>query len=150
MYPILADIVWPALFLEERLFSWWAIGAGLLVELLFVRYITTLNWRMSLVADIAMNAASSVLGILLIPLAGLAWEIFPGMVFYPLLNIGTFNPYTWAGTFVFAVMINGTLETLVLRFAFKQKIGKKGFWLLCLANFVSVGMAFYSLFAYPH
>jgi hypothetical protein len=147
--PILADVVWPALFLEQRLFSWWAIGAGLLAELLFVRYITQLTLGMCVVADIAMNAASSILGLILIPLAGIVWEIFPGLIFYKVCNIGTFNPITWVATLVFAAIINGALETQVLRFGFKQKIGKRGFWLLCLANAVSVGMAFYSVLSHP-
>lgn len=145
--PFLADVVWPALFLEQRLFSWWAIGAGLLAELLFVRYITKLSWGRCIVADVAMNVASSVLGLILIPLVGIAWEVFPGMIMYKLLKMGTFNPITWSATFILASVVNGSLEGLVLRFGFKQKIGKKGFWLLCLANVVSVGMAFYSVFA---
>ncbi|XHR28912.1 MAG: hypothetical protein ACFUZC_23735 [Chthoniobacteraceae bacterium] len=147
--PLLADVVWPALFLEQRLFSWWAIGAGLLAELLFVRYITKLSWSMCIVADIAMNAASSILGFILIPLAGIVWEFFPGLIFCEIFHIGTFNPITWTATFVIAAMVNGSLEGLVLRFGFKQAIGKKGFWLLCLANAVSIGMAFYSVFAHP-
>jgi hypothetical protein len=70
MQAILADLVWPALFLGGRLLSWWAIGMGLLVELFFVRWLTGFSWPKSLVADITMNGASSLLGWALIPLAG--------------------------------------------------------------------------------
>jgi uncharacterized membrane protein SirB2 len=149
MQIFVADLVWPALFLEQRLFSWWAIGFGLLVELFFVRWLTGLSWRMSAVANIAMNAASSLLGFFLIPIAGIAWEFFPGAVLYKVFNIGTFNPGTWVATFLLAVLINSALETTVLRYVFKQKPAKRLFWWLALANAVSVGLAFASLFRYP-
>ena len=64
----LADVVWPALYVEQRMFSWWAIGLGILIEFLFVRRLTTLNWRMCVVADVAMNAVSALLGLVLIPI----------------------------------------------------------------------------------
>jgi hypothetical protein len=149
MHTVVADMVWPALFLEQRLFSWWAIGFGLLVELFFVRWLTGLSWRMSAVADVAMNAASSLLGFFLIPIAGIAWEFFPGIVIYKVFNIGTFNPGTWVVTFLLAVLINSALETTVLRYAFRQKPVKRLFWWLALANALSVGLAFASLFRYP-
>jgi hypothetical protein len=149
MQIFLTDAVWPALFLEQRLFSWWAIGLGLLVELFFVRWLTGLSWRMSAVADVAMNTGSSLLGFVLIPIAGFVWEIFPGTVIYNVFHIGTFNPGTWAATFLLAVLINSALETTVLRYAFKQKPVKRIFWWLALANALSVGLAFASVFRYP-
>jgi hypothetical protein len=149
MDTVVADMVWPALFLEQRLFSWWAIGLGLLVELFFVRWLTGLSWRMSAIADITMNAASSLLGVLLIPLAGIIWEFLPGLILYHGFNIGTFNPFTWTGTLVFSAFINSGIETAVLRYVFKQKQVKHLFWWLALANALSVGLAFASLFRYP-
>jgi hypothetical protein len=32
MHFVLADVVWPALFLAGRMMAWWAIGLGLVVE----------------------------------------------------------------------------------------------------------------------
>ena len=146
---IIADIVWPALVVEQRLFSWWAIGSGLLVEFFFVRWLTTLDVKMSAVADLTMNGASALLGILLLPLAGLAWEVFPGIVLSTAFNIGTFNPGTWTATFLLAVFINAALETFVLRRVFKQQTGKRVFWWLCVANSLSVSIAFGSLVTHP-
>jgi hypothetical protein len=146
---LLADVVWPALYLEDRLLTVWAIALGLLVELLFVRYITKRSWRWCAMADVAMNTASSLLGLILLPLAGLAWEFFPGSVIYEILHMGTFNPVTWTATWAMAAMINGALETGVVRFAFRQRIGKRGFWLLCLANAISVGVALCTVFVRP-
>ena len=149
MHTVVADLVWPAVFLEQRLYSWWAIGLGLLIELFFVRWLTGLSWRMSAVADVAMNAASSLLCFFLIPIAGCAWEFCPGTLLYKVFNVGTFNPGTWVATFLLAVFINSAVETIVLRSVFKQKAVKRLFWWLALANALSVGLAFASVFRYP-
>jgi hypothetical protein len=93
-----------------------------------------------------MNAASALLGVFLIPIAGIAWEIIRGII-NP--NVGTFNPGTWAATFLLAVLINAALETFVLRRWFNQKTRKKLFWWLCVANSLSVGLAFGSLYFRP-
>jgi hypothetical protein len=42
----IADLVWPALLLEGRILTWWAILAGLIIEYFFVRMITDLSrWK---------------------------------------------------------------------------------------------------------
>lgn len=144
--PARADVVWPALFLETRLVTWWAIATGLVAEYIFIRYLFEFSVRKAVVVDVCMNLASTLLGILLIPAAGIAWEFFPGIILYKVFNIGTFNPGTWAMTFLFAVAINAALESLVIRWAFKTNVSKRGFWGLFTANVVSVGVAFGSLF----
>jgi len=96
-----------------------------------------------------MNAASSLIGLVLIPLAGFVWEFFPGGVIHGMFHFGKFNPLTWTATWAMAALINGALETSVVRFAFRQRIGKRGFWLLCLANAISVGVALCSVFVRP-
>lgn len=146
---MLADMVWPAAFLESRLLSAWVISAGLFIEYFFVWRVTQMGaWR-AILADIAMNAASTLLGIILIPLAGIVWEIFPGLLLYKLFDLGTFNPGTWAATFLLAVLTNSGLELLVLRLCFRQPPGGGLFWWLCLANALSVGLAMASFLLYP-
>ena len=110
-----------------------------------MRWLTGFGWGKSFLADIAMNAASSLCGVVLIPLGGIAWEFFPGILIYKLLKIGTFNPGTWAATFLIAVFINSGLETAVLCYGFKQRPFRRFFWWLALANAISVGLAFGSL-----
>ena len=149
MHLVIADVVWPALFLAGRMMAWWAIGLGLVVELFFVRFLTGFGWLKSALTDVAMNAASSLLGFILIPLGGIAWESSVGIALYKLFNIGTFNPGTWAATFIFAVFINAVLEASVLRYGFKQRPFKRLFWWLALANAISLGIAMVSLFKYP-
>jgi hypothetical protein len=65
-----ADMVWPGLLLEQRLLTWWAVSAGLLIEAAYLgwRFRPLGPWR-SLAYSGVMNAFSSALGIVLIPLA---------------------------------------------------------------------------------
>jgi hypothetical protein len=73
--PIFGDIVFPELLFEGRLLAWWIILVGLALELPFVRLVTGFNIKRYITADLAMNAASTLLGIFLIPLLGLGWEL---------------------------------------------------------------------------
>jgi len=144
-----ADVVWPALFLETRLLTWWTVSIGLLVEFLVIWKAFGLSAKRAALIDLAANAASVLLGIILIPLAGIAWEVFPGLVFYKVFNVGTFNPVTWAATYLFAVAINAGLEWTVIQKGFRLPIGKRGFWIIAGANAISVAVAFGSLLVFP-
>jgi hypothetical protein len=137
---ILANVIWPALYLLGRLISFWVILSGLFVEFFFVWRLTGLNLKQSIWADIAMNLASALLGLILIPFLGL-------IVVLPFQ--ATFGLASWIATFFVAVFINASVESLVLLRGFKQKIGQKEFWLICLANALSVGIAFGSFWLYP-
>ena len=146
-----ANAVWPALYLETRLFSLWPISIGLLIEYFFVLKLLETNPKRAAFATSAANVVSAVLGIILIPLAGVAWEVFPGLLFYHLLNMGTFNPFTWVATFILACVINVLIEGAVykkwfkLKFLFKSRL----FLWFMLANAASVGVAMGSLIINP-
>lgn len=145
----LADMVWPALYVEQRLFSWWAISIGLVIEVAVVKWLFALPpWRAGLAAATA-NAVSSLLGVVLIPLAGVAWEIFPGILLYTFANMGTFNPLTWISTFLIACFLNTALESLIYRRAFTLPTNRRTFWAIAGANAASVGAAFASLYIRP-
>jgi len=103
--------------------TWWSIALGLIVEYLFVRKLTHFDIRKSILVDLSMNLVSCLLGIILIPLFGVAWEFFPGIVFYKLFNIGTFDYGTWTATFFFAVFINALLDNFLINKGFKKKLG---------------------------
>jgi uncharacterized membrane protein len=136
----IANIVWPALYLLGRLISFLVIMSGLFIEFFFVWRLTTLNWKQSIWADVAVNAASALLGLILIPVTG-----FIVVIPFPV----TFGISSWIATFCVAVLINASIESLVLQRGFKQDVGKKEFWLLCFANALSVGVAFGSFWIYP-
>jgi hypothetical protein len=137
------------LYLEERLFSWWAIGIGLLIEFFFVRWLFRLNICRAVLATLAANAVSALAGVVLIPLAGMAWEFFPGLLFYHYLNWGTFNPVTWGATFAIASLVTTTIEALVYRIGFKFTVRWREYGWLVVANAASVAVAFISLFLVP-
>jgi hypothetical protein len=146
MTRIIANAIWPALFLEKHLVAQWPILIGLAIEYLFVRKLTTLSPLQALWADIAINGASALLGIFLVPLAGLVWEFFPGLILYFFFHLGTFNPGTWIATFFIAAAINAVVEWFVLKRFFQQKqLGLQAFWILYIANTLTVAVAFVSL-----
>lgn len=145
----LADVIWPALLLAARMRSLTPILTGLLLELLILRYIFPLGWKKALIIDLSMNAISSLAGAILIPLAGMAWEVFPGLILYHKLNMGTFNPVTWAATCVMAVFISTGIEVAVVRFLFVLEITRKRFWTIAPANFGSTLIAWISLQIHP-
>lgn len=146
-----ANLVWPALYLEARLFSWWAISVGLAVEYLFVRRLFAMSPRRAALADLSANAFSAVAGVVLIPLAGIAWELILGSLYMWVLDWGTFNPITWGATFLLACFINALVEGLVYKNAFKVELffkSKKFGWLV-LANVFGVGVALVGLWMVP-
>ena len=147
---LLADMVWPALVLEQRLISVIPIIVGLLTEWLVLRLGGFgLSWKRAAVVDIVMNLVSTVAGIPLIPLLGLAWEVFPGHVLYKFFNIGTFNPGTWAATFIMATFATTGVEAAVVRWGFRIALGWRRFGVLGLANSLSIAIAFISLWLRP-
>jgi hypothetical protein len=147
--PATADVVWPALYLETRLFTWWTIGLGLLVEFFIVRWLFALPIGKAAIATVVANAVTAIAGVPLIPLAGIIWEFFPGMLYTGPLHWGTFNPITWVATFLLACLVTTAIEALVYRYGFKLRVGLREFVWLTIANSLSVGVAFASLFIFP-
>jgi len=144
-----ADVVWPALFLERKMLSIPVIASGLLVEALVLRSIFAMNWKRAFKASLVVNAISTVLGVLLIPLAGIGWEFFPGLILYRQFDLGTFNPITWSATFLLALGITTSIEVLCLRRLFGVPAGRRTWLWWTLANVVTVGLAFVSLIIQP-
>lgn len=149
MTHLTANVVWPALYLSERMLAVWPIAAGLLVEFFCVRYITNLRGWRCVWADVSMNLASTLLGIFLIPLSGILWEFLAHFTLGQLINFGTFDPVSWGVTVIISACVNAVLEGWVLRSGFHQTLGRRGFWLLVAANLVSVTMAFVSILLWP-
>lgn len=152
-----ANAIWAALVLEKRLFSWWAISIGLLVEWLFVRQLFQITFRKAALATVAANAFSAILGIPLIPLAGLVWELVPHLLWlieesvpalFEHIDLYEGNKViSWCGTIVIACAVNVLLEGLFYKKVFKFDFlfkSRKFLWFM-LANFASVGAAAASL-----
>ena len=147
--PATADMVWPAVYLETRLFTWWTIGLGLCIEFFIVRWLFALPVRKAAIATLVANAVSALAGVPLIPIVGIIWEFFPGILYMGPLHWGTFNPITWVATFLLACLVTTAIEALVYRHGFKFQVGRREFIWLTVANSLSVGVAFGSLFVFP-
>ncbi len=145
----LANIVWPALFLTQRILTWWAIGLALPIEYLAVREITKITPIKAILVTLFMNLVSCLLGIILIPLVGIIWEFFPGIVLYKVFSMGTFNPLTWIANLFLAGLINTGIEGRVVRHFSKNSLTRKDYIFLFFANLMTVGVAFGSLMLYP-
>jgi hypothetical protein len=145
----LADVVWPSLFLAERMLSWWIIAAGLVIEFFFVRWLTGAVPGRAALMTLVMNAISTAAGVVAIPISGLAWELIASVSLLPLMNWGTFNPVTWLVSAVLAALVNAVIEVGSLRLIFKVPLSKRLFWWLAVANFITAGMALASLMIVP-
>lgn len=147
---IVADVVWPALFFMERVYTWWAVATGLIVEYVVLRAIARVTWRKAAIATVAVNAASALVGLAAIPLIGFAWEALLDLTVYRLLHAGTFNPFGWISTVFLIGGITGFVEYLLLTRAFKVafKVRHAWFW-WWMANCASVFLAFVTMLLWP-
>lgn len=144
-----ANLIWPAAFVEGRLLSVPVIAAGLAVEIGVLRFGFGLGWGRAAIAAIVVNLISAAIGLVAIPLLGVAWEIFPGMLLSRLFDIHTFHPITWAATFVFALVVTTIIEVLALRWIFRLEATRPRWGLWLGANAASVASAFLSFFVTP-
>ena len=148
---LFADVVWPALYLETRMFSWWAITFGMIIEIIFIKYIFDFDFKKIIKIVFIANILSALIGIVAIPLSGILIELIPGGILYYTLNLGTFNPITWGITFIVASFVTTYIEYIIYKklFLIEIQIKDTKFFKLFLVNILSVGIAFISLWIYP-
>ena len=141
--PAQADIVWPSLYITKGMLSLKVILLGLIVELLFVKYFTKIDWKKSCIITTLMNLITTVLGIILIPLSGLGSELVFDLVFhaYDKFGIGTFHWSHWLVSYLLVILINTYIEGLFIKLTLKLKL-KQIFWWLLIANAISVIICF--------
>jgi hypothetical protein len=108
-----------------RAFALAAFGTGLLVKTPVIWYIARISWPKSAITALAMSIAWWVLDVIVI-----------GFALAALIFVFRFDPSLsgWFTLIALAPMMRSGLETLVLRFAYSRRIGRKGYWLLGLAN----------------
>ncbi len=146
---LIADVVWPSLFLESRMATWWAISIGIIIEFFFVWKYFSLSAGLAALATIVMNLVSSIAGLFLIPASGFAYEFLIGQFVNRLMKVGTFNILTWIISVLLAILLNAIIESLVLKYGFKSIINLRRFLILGCANTVSVIVAYISLLVMP-
>ncbi len=147
---VVADLVWPALALEQRMLSVVPITAGLVVEWLALWLGGFgLTWKKAAVVDVVMNAASALIGIFLIPFLGMGWERGPEQLIDKLVPLGMTFQLDWLAAFLIAVAATTAIEASVVRWGFRIVLGLRRLSILLGANAVSVGIAFVSVMLHP-
>lgn len=146
---IIANVVWPALYLSQRYYTWWAIGLGLLIETLFLYWITRKALAKCLLMAFVSNAISAGIGYFAFIWIGLAWEYLISYTLYLLIPVGTFNPFGWLATTALAALFSSTIEFFVIKRIFKIPTNRKFYWLFFLANLITAGIALVTLFTNP-
>lgn len=144
-----ANMIWPALFVAPRQLSVPAVAVGLLIEILVFKRLLNLSWFRTIGGVVAANLISALVGLFLIPISGVVWELGPGLIMYFVLHMGTFNPVTWGATFVMATLINAAIEMLTIRFVLSTWLTWRQFGWWVLANAVSVAIAAASIWIEP-
>ncbi len=142
--PAAANVMWPALLMEQRLSSPFVILLGLAVEWALIRWIFGFPPKRALWAALAANAASAAVGFVGRPFLGAVWSVLPNVIGLP-----TFGRLDWAGTFVVAVLANVLIEGLVLRFGFKLPMSRRNLGWLALANAATIAAAYASTAVFP-
>ena len=140
---LLADVVWPALYLVDRMAAIEVILLGLTVEVFVFRRLLNLTWRRSLLTTLSINSVSALVGWGFIVAWGWHWADATSNRDRS-LGWGTFNPLSWSETCCFAWLVTSLIEWLPLYLiAGKQK---RLLWSLLIANFLSVAIAYLSFF----
>ncbi|MDH4444573.1 MAG: hypothetical protein QE267_05535 [Akkermansiaceae bacterium] len=138
---IIANVVWPALYAEDKVSSMPIIALSLVIEYFFFRRLFNLNAKQAFFYTFAANLASGLVGLVGRPLSGLLYELTIGMLVSWIFEWGTFNPVAWISVPIFGGALNALLELLTIRIIWKHKLSKENFCWLWLANIITVGIA---------
>jgi hypothetical protein len=144
-----ADMVWPGILLEGELLSWWAVGCGLVLEAgyLWWRLRTRPAWR-ALGESLAINGASALIGVVLVPLATFL-SIYPAYALGRPFGEGAVNGLAWVVTLPAATLANVAVEAVVLEIGFGHPLSLRDGAELAGANAVTVLLAMASLWRAP-
>jgi hypothetical protein len=141
MFPVLADVVWPALFLSMRLSAWWCIGVSVVIEAVALWRFARMQPVKAAAASVVMNAVSAFCGSLLLPMAGLHWESVATNTYNAWFHWGTFNVGTEAATWLIAVCLSTVIETLVLWLVFFMPWKRRTILVVLAANAITTALA---------
>ncbi|PTY04145.1 hypothetical protein DB346_04965 [Verrucomicrobia bacterium LW23] len=145
----LANLIWPAVFLSERYYSWWAIPLGLGIETVVICWLTSFSWGRSFLIAFAANIASAIIGVLLFAWAGLIMEFFIEPLFLYFSLHWAFTSLDWLATGLLAACFSFTIEWVIIRYAFLVPGNWKFFWMFLGANVVTAGVALVSILLFP-
>ncbi len=136
---VMADVIWPSIYIVEGMESIIVIASGFVMEVLCVKFFAKQKWIKSILISAVMNAISTIVGIILIPMSGILVEF----ILLP-FDSGTFAISHWIFDYLMVVLCNVLIEGLVVNYIFNIKF-KKAFWWLFCANLLSVIICVFSL-----
>ena len=145
----LANVIFPALILTERLFSWWIIAATILIEAGCVMLAFHITAKNALFASLAANALSAIVGVWTLPYVGLYIEAAINNAGLTTEMGWAFSPEDWAVAFLLALLMNLVIELAVYRFGYRLKVGAREGGLIAAANAITVLLALLSIAFIP-
>lgn len=146
---ILTNVVWPALYIISRYYTWWAIGTGLVIECVALRLLTKNRAKKAVLAVLAANLITAIVGYFTIPWITLGWEFALEYTVYQLVDVGTFNPFGWFTSILLISAITAFPELLIIRKAFRIELRTNAWRYWWIANVLSVLLAFLTVLIWP-
>ncbi|MFI5390387.1 MAG: hypothetical protein ACHQYQ_03415 [Bacteriovoracales bacterium] len=140
----LANVVWPGLYLYDRMILWSA-PVGILIETFILKRIIKKGWAYTIWVTTVSNIISTIIGAIGAALGNLAFEFTIGIILYKFFAIGTFNPLSWASAIIFGALISTLIEIYALKWIFKIKLNTKQKYMYLGANLISTLIAFASV-----
>jgi len=154
--PVQADVIWPTLYVEMSLLSLPVIIFGLAIEDLFYFYGLELGLKKSAIFSISINAISTLVGIIAIPIGGL---IGLAILVAPTLMIN--NTFIqnhivdsvviaifWTIMYLIVVIITSFIEVYTAKRLFGLANDRQEVRVIVWANIASVGIAFVSIYVF--
>ena len=143
-------MVWPALYIMARSYTWWGIVLGLVIEYFALRLLSKATWQKTVVAVLAANALTSVIGYFAMPWLTFGWEFVLEFTVYQVIKLGTFNLFGWIATVFVMGAITAFPEYFFIKKVMKVEFTRKRSWLWWwLANCASVFVAFVTVIIWP-
>lgn len=145
---IMADAVWPALYLTIRLVTWWVIMLSLLIEGFALWRYAGLKPAKAILAALIMNVISAAFGFLFLPTLGLGLEFISDQTFNSWFDMETFNPVSFVLTWLMATVVTTSIESVVLWLVFMMPWQRRWMTVMLIANAATVALAGISAFLF--
>ena len=140
IFPANADIVWPSMYVAVGARSLWSIIGGLIAEIGIVKYFLKVTWIKTIWLCVLMNFVSATVGSTIIFIGGIGVE-FLLIPFNALFGIGTFHWTHFVAAYIFAIIVNTLIESIITRLFTRDLKYREIFKCLFWANAVSIMIA---------
>jgi hypothetical protein len=125
---------WPSILITYRMYEWFPILIiATLLEMAVLRKISDANWLGALKAAGFSNIAAGVVGIVLLPLAGVVWKYSLHITVEGVFGVlGHYSMASWVGNVMYMAMFLGAFKALIVSVVTEKKLtfGFVSFWIL--------------------